>query len=346
MKFILLRTKGIFMIELILAEDIIGIAKTGDTVVLKDDNTFEIQKAETFDDLGRKSGNFPPTKDEEEKLIQYANKLKEQKETKKEYDPRIEKYLPNDKAKAWSILEKFNKSNPHFDASEVLKEFINKVALCPEVTDKFEKIMEGWMRDGEADVSVLEKIINSCKTEGGNKIIEGDDEVVKEHTCSICDVEKGDKKISYYMQRMSDGEMTEQDRKDYNKLLQDELTKAERSPEQLREMAEARKRQQDDDEVKIKPIGKSKDSILNDPEIQDSIVRAEKNKGKNHFLDTMRELENSRKPKVNKSAEIIEAITKESIRERTNREAKDKKETPDEARRREKRYQQDFFRDM
>jgi len=206
------------MIELILAEDIIGIAKTGDTVVLKDDNTFEIQKDKYPKD-------YIPDEDEP---VTRTERDKDGKplESKKSYDPRIEKYLPNDKMKAWAILEKFNKSNPHFDANEVLKEFINKVATCPDVTDKFEKVMEGWMRDGEADISAIEKIIASCKKEGGNVVVEGDDKVAKaEHTCSICQ-------------------------------------KAERSPEQLKEMEAARRRQQAaDEDTKIKPIGKSAEII-------------------------------------------------------------------------------------
>ena len=318
------------MIELILAEDIIGVAKTGDTVVLKDDNTFEIQKSKDWNPAedGEKSArqdnydkeeerlkkeglmgrsgqspqwameslerdeaerkkrkekeakkeydpkDFPPTKQQEDDFKAYSDKMharriEADKNEKKSYDPRIEKFLPNDKVKAWAILEKFNASNPHFDANEVLKEFINKVATCPDVTEKFDKIMEDWMRDGEADVSTLEKIINSCKTEGGNVVVEGEDKVAKsEHSCSICDVEKGAaRKLQMlgYARRLEErnNSKAEADKKEEDS---EDVEKAERTPEQLKEMEAALNRQRSDDEdTKIKPIGKS---------ITDEIVKA------------------------------------------------------------------------
>lgn len=36
-------------------------------------------------------------------------------------------------------------------------------------------------------------------------------------------------------------------------------------------------------------------SVLNDPEVKASIKRAERNRGKNYFLDTMKDLERSRR---------------------------------------------------
>jgi len=295
------------MIELILAEDIIGIAKTGDTVVLKDDNTFEIQKAKTHDTVGRESGNFPPTEQEEKDVKTYADKLKEKKESlSKVYDPRIEKYLPNDKVKAWAILEKFNASNTYFDANEVLKEFINKVATCPDVTDKFEKVMEGWMRDGEADISAIEKIIASCKKEGGNVVVEGDDKLVKsEHTCSICDVEKGAaRKLQMlgYERRLEErnNSKAEADKKEEDS---EDVEKAERTPEQLKEMEAARRRQQaDDEDTKIKPIGKSEQPIGAKQDPRQKQLEAARKKPKDD--------EDTKIKPIGKSAEIIEAITK------------------------------------
>ena len=201
------------VIELILAEDIPAIAKMGDTILLKDDNTFEIKKVKIeekpIEPKEVKIEEKPIEPKELEKdgtIIQkpfanytdfqncldrnrdkdnpeaYCGSIKhkiEDEVNKSKYDPRIEKYLPNDKDKAWSILEKFHKNNPYFDASSILKDFINKVATCPDVTEKFEKIMDGWMRDGEADISSVEKIINSCKKEGGNILVEGNDKVIK-----------------------------------------------------------------------------------------------------------------------------------------------------------------------
>jgi len=96
--------------------------------------------------------------------------------TKKEYDPRIEKYLSISKERAWDILNKIYKSG-HLDTYSILKEVLNKVATCPNVTDKFEKIMEGWMQDGEADTASIEKIINACKSEGGN--IDKSDKIIE-----------------------------------------------------------------------------------------------------------------------------------------------------------------------
>lgn len=192
-------------IELILAEDIPNIAKTGDTVVLKDNQTFEIQKMNPEKEARREEiAQYPgqkriSEKEDEDKVSKefadytdfadcvsknkdksdpdaYCGSIKHKVEdTKKDYDPRIQKYLPNDSAKAWAILEKFYKTNKYFNANAVLKEFINKIATCPEVTDKFDKIMEGWMRDGEANISGIEKVIDACKEEGGNIVVKSKD---------------------------------------------------------------------------------------------------------------------------------------------------------------------------
>ncbi len=255
------------MIELTLAEDIPEIAKSGDTVLLKDDGQFEIKKAdgtiiqkpfanykdfadcvsknkdkenpnaycgsikhkiedevnksniekddkishvvrdyadqeereEKDKDKSSKEKNIEKTfdawldskgihrrdyelrpKDNQDKLIEEYNESQKRKkeETKKEYDPRIEKYLSIDKEKSWQILTKFYNAG-HLDSYKVLKDFINKVATCPDVTEKFEKIMDGWMKDGEADTSSIEKIIDSCKQEGGNIVREGNDKNTK-----------------------------------------------------------------------------------------------------------------------------------------------------------------------
>jgi hypothetical protein len=233
-------------IELILTEELTGIAKSGDSVILKDDGTFEInnsdtdliekEKARKLQMIGfeRRLKERDEQKDKDKKvekedtIIQKPfadykdfadcvskNKDKENPEAycgsikhkiedevnKSKYDPRIEKYLSIDKEKSWAILTKFYNEG-HLDSYKVLKDFINKIAICPNITDQFEKVMDGWMRDGEANTDAIEKIINACKKEGGN------------------------------------------------------VKKAEQSPEQLRQMEEARKRQQSNDEpVKIEPIG-------------------------------------------------------------------------------------------
>lgn len=176
-------------IELILAEDA-TIAKAGDTITLKDDGTYEIKKEfagykdfESCKKQNQDKGNPDAycgaikNKVEDTKKADKpfeSDPTHEKDKIKKEYDPRIEKYLVNDKTKSWSILEKFYKNN-HLDPNKVLKEFINKIAICPDVTEKFEKIMDGWMREGEADTSTVEKIINSCKKENGNIEKEDDD---------------------------------------------------------------------------------------------------------------------------------------------------------------------------
>ncbi len=195
-------------IELILAEDIPEIAKSGDTVILKDDNTFEIKncnkpkkKIEKEDEIEKikdvRSTEEKPTKawfDECAKKVKAGNPDYTEEQVnatcgsmhyhsegmgaKKEYDPRIEKYLSIDKEKSWALLTKFYNAG-HLDSYKVLKDFINKIAICPNVTDKFEKIMDDWMRDGEADTSAVEKIIDSCKKEGGNIVREGDDKKTK-----------------------------------------------------------------------------------------------------------------------------------------------------------------------
>lgn len=182
------------MIELVLAEDVPKIAKTGDSVILNDNGTFEIKKADK---------PFESDSSHEDDKLKDKNCCSK---VEKEFDPRIEKYLSIDKEKSWALLTKFY-NDGHLDSYKVLKEFINKIAICPDVTEKFDKVMEDWMKSGEADVSSIEKIINSCKKEEGN------------------------------------------------------VEKAERSPEQLRQMEEARKRQQQDDDTKIKPIGKTGDIL-------------------------------------------------------------------------------------
>lgn len=180
------------MIELTLAEDIPEIAKSGDTILLKDDKTFEIQncnkpKKKIEKELEKGFAGYTDFADctsknkDKSDPDAYCGSIKNKVEdTKKEYDPRIEKYLSTsiDKEKSWELLTKFYK-NGHLDSYVVLKDFINKIAICPDVTDKFEKIMDGWMKDGEADTSSIEKIIDSCKREGGNVVIEGDDKKAK-----------------------------------------------------------------------------------------------------------------------------------------------------------------------
>lgn len=172
------------VIELILAEDIEdGVAKSGDTIVLKDDGTFEINKlndkpfesdpTHTEDKLEKEE----ETDDNEKKECDKKESLK----TEKKYDPRIEKYLSIEKERSWELLTKFYNAG-HLDPYKILKEFINKIATCPDITEQFEELMEGWMKEGEADVSSIEKIIEACKKEEGNVEKEVKKEVTKLQT--------------------------------------------------------------------------------------------------------------------------------------------------------------------
>lgn len=175
------------MIELTLAEDIPEIAKSGDKILLKDDGKFEIKKEEgaviqkPFADYKDFADCVSKNKDKGDPDA-YCGSIKHKIESEvnksKEYDPRIEKYLSIDKEKSWALLTKFYNEG-HLDSYKVLKDFINKIATCPDVTEKFEKIMDGWMKDGEADTASIEKIIDSCKKEGGNIVREGDDKKAK-----------------------------------------------------------------------------------------------------------------------------------------------------------------------
>jgi len=215
------------VVELILAEDIINVAKTGDSVVLKDDGTFEIKKSDDEIEKSKRERhtvispeNLTNT-EENERNEAYQDYLR-RKKLEKEYDPRIEKYLSINKEQSWALLEKFYK-NGHLDSYDVLKEVINKIAICPDVTDKFEKIMEGWMRDGEADVSSIEKIINSCKKEDGNL----EKSKREQHTAispeNLTNTEEKDRAEAYqdYLRRKK----LDKSEKDVTKEVLDEVTK-------------------------------------------------------------------------------------------------------------------------
>lgn len=183
------------MIELILTQDLLpngynDIAKSGDSVILKDDGTFEVKKAysdwnleaaesKEMMEADRKKKETDDTKksvDTQEahevarrKAQEHAEKVRQErpKDFGKEYDPRIEKYLSIDKEKSWALLTKFY-NDGHLDSYQILKDFINKIATCPDVSEKFDKVMMGWMSEGEADTSAVEKVINACKKGGGN----------------------------------------------------------------------------------------------------------------------------------------------------------------------------------
>jgi len=216
------------VVELILAEDLINVAKTGDSVVLKDDGTFEIKKSDDIEkERARKLqmagyAKRHPESDpiaEGERTARQEDYDEEKLKAKKEYDPRIEKYLSINKEQSWALLEKFYK-NGHLDSYDVLKEVINKIAICPDVTDKFEKIMEGWMRDGEADVSSIEKIINSCKKEDGNVVIEGDDKKVSKARYNI-----SNDSLSREKQKKKDEENEKKLNEKQKKLNEEDVTK-------------------------------------------------------------------------------------------------------------------------
>jgi len=169
------------MIELELGSDSHDL-KMGDTIVLNDDGTFQIKKSDgtivmkPFAGYTDFAACVAQNKDKGNPEA-YCGTIKHKVEdTKKEYDPRIEKYLSISKERAWQILNKIYEKG-HFDTYNVLKEVLNKVATCPDVTDKFEKIMDGWMKDGEADTASIEKIINACKSEGGN--IDKSDKIIE-----------------------------------------------------------------------------------------------------------------------------------------------------------------------
>jgi len=68
---------------------------------------------------------------------------------------------------SWEVLTKLFESNL-LDSKKLLKDYLIKVANCPDVTKLYQKLLDGWKTEGEGDVSSIEKIINSCKSEGGN----------------------------------------------------------------------------------------------------------------------------------------------------------------------------------
>jgi len=39
---------------------------------------------------------------------------------------------------------------------------------CKDITELFEKMLINWYEKGTAEISSMEKIIDSCKSEGGN----------------------------------------------------------------------------------------------------------------------------------------------------------------------------------
>jgi len=39
---------------------------------------------------------------------------------------------------------------------------------CKDITELFEKMLINWYEKGTAEISNIEKIIDSCKSEGGN----------------------------------------------------------------------------------------------------------------------------------------------------------------------------------
>jgi len=185
------------MIELELGSDSHDL-KMGDTIILNDDGTFQIKKSDgtiiqkPFAGYTNFAACVAQNKDKgnpeaycgaikhkvEDTKKEDTEKVKdtEKESDSQKYDPRIEKYLSISKERAWDILNKIYKSG-HLDTYSILKEVLNKVATCPNVTDKFEKIMENWMKDGEADTASIEKIINACKSEGGN--IDKSDKIIE-----------------------------------------------------------------------------------------------------------------------------------------------------------------------
>lgn len=134
------------MLELQLSEDIEKIGKKDDKIVIKDDNTWEIQKSYSIDELLK-------TKAEIEK------RLSEQQENT------ITDIAKNDDA--WNVLNKLY-DRGYIDSTALLKQELTKIATCKDVTELYTDLLENYKTKGEGDVAPIEKIINSCKTEGGN----------------------------------------------------------------------------------------------------------------------------------------------------------------------------------
>lgn len=135
------------MVELRLEDDMDGIANKGDTILLNPDGTFEIQKNYTKEELIL-------AKEEISKMLGEA-----QQEDIKKFDV--------DDEKSWNIITKLHEMGI-FDSKEILKEIIQKQATCSDVTELFNKLLYDYSVKGNGDTSSIEKIINSCKKEGGN----------------------------------------------------------------------------------------------------------------------------------------------------------------------------------
>lgn len=136
--------------QFVVEETIDNIATKGDVIHLNPDHTWEVKKQYTVDEL-------LATKSEIEKMLQ------EQQQdiiTKSEFQK-------NDKA--WQILTKLYDKNL-INVPEILKSELMKMASCKDITKLYEELMLGEMgfEGFKGDSNAIEKIINSCKSEGGN----------------------------------------------------------------------------------------------------------------------------------------------------------------------------------
>lgn len=136
------------MIELQIEETLDGIGDKGDQLIIKDDNTWELKKSYSINDLLK-------TKSEIE------NRLSEQQSQV------ISKAIPQKNEDAWKVLTKLHDGG-YIDGTVILREQLTKLSTCEDVSELFNKLLVDYKTKGEGDTASIEKIINSCKKEGGN----------------------------------------------------------------------------------------------------------------------------------------------------------------------------------
>lgn len=134
------------LVEVKIDESSKNIVSDNDIIILKGDNTFEVIPKYTKSELLE-------AKSEISKML-----------SDMQYED-IKKNMPENNSEAWEILTKLNEHG-YINSTEILKNYLVKVSECKDITKLFQKLLGEWSTTGEASVSEIEKIINSC---GGRK---------------------------------------------------------------------------------------------------------------------------------------------------------------------------------